>query len=109
MADPTSRQRGRPASAKPQMSDSNKNLVLGPIWGLTPGLTGRMPIGRNATLIWRQFSSARELTAEGSTRRSQQSGYEAGVKWSQAREDVSPEAEERPLLEAITKQRDWEH
>jgi hypothetical protein len=30
---------------------------------------------------------------------------EVGVRWSPACEDVSPEAEERPLLEAVTKQR----
>jgi hypothetical protein len=57
----------------------------------------------------RQFSSARELTAEGSASWSQQSEYRAGVRWSQAYEDVSPEAEERPPLEAVTEQRDWEH
>jgi hypothetical protein len=37
---------------------------------------------------------------------------EVGVKWSPACEDVSQEAEERPLLEDVTKQssedRDWE-
>jgi hypothetical protein len=38
---------------------------------------------------------------------------EVGVKWLPACEDVSPEAEEHPLLGDITKQssedRDWEH
>jgi hypothetical protein len=34
---------------------------------------------------------------------SQQSEYEVGVRWSQACEDVSSEAEERPPLEAVTK------
>jgi hypothetical protein len=54
-------------------------------------------------------SSARELTAERSTSRSQQSEYEVGVRWSQASEDVGPEAEEHPPLEAVTRQRDREH
>jgi hypothetical protein len=54
-----------------------------------------------------QFSSARELTAEGSISWSQQ--LEVSVRWSQACEDVSPEADERPPLEAVTEQRDWEH
>jgi hypothetical protein len=31
---------------------------------------------------------------------------EFGVRWSPACEDVSPEAEERPPFEAVTKQRD---
>jgi hypothetical protein len=39
--------------------------------------------------------------------------YEIDVLWPPACENVSPEAEERPLLEAVTKQhsddRDWEH
>jgi hypothetical protein len=38
---------------------------------------------------------------------------EVGVKWPAACEDMSPEAEEHPLLEDITKQstegHDWEH
>jgi hypothetical protein len=41
LTDTSSRQKGRPTSANPQMSDSNKNLVLGPRWSLTPGLTDR--------------------------------------------------------------------
>jgi hypothetical protein len=56
-------------------------------------------------LDW-QFSSAQELTAEGSTSWSQQS--EVGVKWLQACEVVSSEAEEPLPLEAVTKQCDWE-
>jgi hypothetical protein len=47
--DPSSRQRVRPTSANPELSDSNKNLVLGPRWGLTPRQTGRLT-GRNITL-----------------------------------------------------------
>jgi hypothetical protein len=50
MTDPSSRQRGLPTSTKPQLSDSNKNLVLGPRRGLTPRLTGRLTVGRNMTL-----------------------------------------------------------
>jgi hypothetical protein len=38
-----------------------------------------------------------------------ESDYKAGVRWSPACEDVSPGAEERPLLEAVTKQGDWKH
>jgi hypothetical protein len=50
MTDPSSRQRGRATSTKPQPSDSDKNLVLGPRWGLTPRLTGRLTVSRNVTL-----------------------------------------------------------
>jgi hypothetical protein len=32
--DPTSRQRGRPTRTRPQLSDSNKNLVVSPRWVL---------------------------------------------------------------------------
>jgi hypothetical protein len=32
------------------MSGNNKNLVLGPRWGLTPRLTDRLTVGRNVTL-----------------------------------------------------------
>jgi hypothetical protein len=32
-----------------------------------------------------------------------------GVRWSPVCEGVSPEAEERQPLEAVTEQRDWEH
>jgi hypothetical protein len=37
-------QRGHPTSTKSQLSDSNKNLVLGPRRSLTPRLTGRLAI-----------------------------------------------------------------
>jgi hypothetical protein len=50
MTDPSSRQRGHSIATKPCMSDSNKNLVLGPKWGLTPGLIGRLTVGRNVTV-----------------------------------------------------------
>jgi hypothetical protein len=56
-----------------------------------------------------EISSARELAAEGSTRWSQRSQYEVGVKWSQPCKDVNSEAEEHRPLEAVTKQRDWGH
>jgi hypothetical protein len=55
----------------------------------------------------RSVSSRWELTAEGSTSLSQQS--EVDVRWSPACEDVNPETEERPPLEAVTKHRDLEH
>jgi hypothetical protein len=32
--------------------------------------------------------------------------FDVGVGWSPARKDASPEAEERPPLEAVTEQRD---
>jgi hypothetical protein len=47
----SSRQRGRPTWTKPQLSECNKYPVLGPRWGLTPCLTGRLTVGRNVTLI----------------------------------------------------------
>jgi hypothetical protein len=50
MTDPSSRQRGRPTSKKLQLPDSNKYMVLGPRWGLTPRSSGRMTVGRNVTL-----------------------------------------------------------
>jgi hypothetical protein len=37
---------------KSQLSDSNKNLVLGPRRGLSPRLTDRLAVGRNVTLTW---------------------------------------------------------
>jgi hypothetical protein len=54
-------------------------------------------------------SPACELTAEGITHGSQRSEYEFGVRRSPPSKDASPEAEERSPLEAVTKQRDWEH
>jgi hypothetical protein len=45
-----SHQTGRPTSTNPQLSYSNKNLVLGPRWGLTPRQTGRLIVGCNITL-----------------------------------------------------------
>jgi hypothetical protein len=47
--DPSSRQRGRPTSINPQLSDSNKNVVLAPDGCLTPRQIGRLTFGRNIT------------------------------------------------------------
>jgi hypothetical protein len=52
MTRPSSCQIGRPTSTKPQLSDSNKNLVLGPRRGLTPRLIGGLSIGGNLTLTY---------------------------------------------------------
>jgi hypothetical protein len=56
MTDPSTRQRGRPISTIPHLSDSNKYvyLVLDPRWGVKPRLTGRLTVGRNVTLTWSQ-------------------------------------------------------
>jgi hypothetical protein len=35
--------------------------------------------------------------------------YAFGLRWEPPCMDVSPEAEERPPLEAVTKQRDWRY
>jgi hypothetical protein len=48
-----------------------------------------------------------DLAAEGSAGWSQRSEYEVGVGLSSPCEDVSPEAEELPPLEAFTKQCEW--
>jgi hypothetical protein len=40
----SSRQRGRPTCTKPQLSECNKYLILGPRWGLTLRLTGRLTV-----------------------------------------------------------------
>jgi hypothetical protein len=63
MTDPSSRQRGHPTSTKPQLSDSNKNLILGPTWGLTPRLTGQLTVGRNLTLTLTGSREGRETGA----------------------------------------------
>jgi hypothetical protein len=49
-ADPSSRQRGRPKSTNPQLSDNNKDLVVSPRWVFIPKQTGRLPVGRNIRL-----------------------------------------------------------
>jgi hypothetical protein len=103
MIDPSSRQSGRPTSTKPKLSDSNKNRVLSPRWGLTPRLTNRLTVGCNVTLILISTCGSLEKFALS----------EAGVRWPPACEEVSPQAEQRPLLENFTKQsskdRVWEH
>jgi hypothetical protein len=48
--DPFSRERRRPTSTNPQLSDTNKNLVFGRRWGLTPRHTDRLTVGRNIRL-----------------------------------------------------------
>jgi hypothetical protein len=40
----------RPAPTKQQLSDSNKNLILGPRRGLTQRLTGRLTVRSKVTL-----------------------------------------------------------
>jgi hypothetical protein len=56
---------------------------------------------------WVQSTPVQELAAEESTGWSQRSDYDFDVIWSPLYKDVIPEAEERPMLEAATKQRDW--
>jgi ABC-type phosphonate transport system ATPase subunit len=48
--DPSSRQRERPTSTNPQLSDSNKNLVVSPRRVFIPRQTGRLTVGRNIRL-----------------------------------------------------------
>jgi hypothetical protein len=50
-----------------------------------------------------EVNPARELAAEASGQSMRL------ARWSPPSKDVSLEAEERPLLEAVTKQRDWWH
>jgi hypothetical protein len=50
MADHSSRQRGRPTRTTPQLSNSNKYLVMSPRWGSTPTLTEWLIVSRNVTL-----------------------------------------------------------
>jgi hypothetical protein len=47
--DPPCRQRGRPTSTNPKLSDINKNLVLDPTWGITPREIVRLTVGCNIT------------------------------------------------------------
>jgi hypothetical protein len=60
VSDPSSRQTGRPTSTKPELSKSNKNLVLGLWWGLRPRQTGRLTVGRNVTLTWQVWDETDE-------------------------------------------------
>jgi hypothetical protein len=48
--DPSSCQRGRPTKTRPQLSESNKYLVMSPRWGSTPRLTDWLTVSRNVTL-----------------------------------------------------------
>jgi hypothetical protein len=48
-------------------------------------------------------------SSPGASNWSQQSQYEVSVRRSPPCKDLSREAEERPLLEAVTKHRNWEH
>jgi hypothetical protein len=57
MTDPSSRQRGCPTFTTPQLSDSNKNLVLGSTEALDQDMTGRLTVGRNVTLPLSGFKS----------------------------------------------------
>jgi hypothetical protein len=54
--DPSSRQRGRPTKTGPQLSESNKYLVMNPRWGSTPRLTDLLIFSRNVTLTLRMKS-----------------------------------------------------
>jgi hypothetical protein len=45
----SSRETGRPTRTNPQLSDSNKNLVLALRCVLTPRQTGGLTVGRNVT------------------------------------------------------------
>jgi hypothetical protein len=49
MTDSSSREKGRPTSTEPQLTDSNKNIVLGHGWSWKPRLTGRQTVGCNVT------------------------------------------------------------
>jgi hypothetical protein len=50
MTDPSSYKKGPPTLTNLQLSDSNKDLVLGSRWGLTPRQTGQLTDIRNITL-----------------------------------------------------------
>jgi hypothetical protein len=76
---------GAPQHEDPQMSDSTKNLVMDPIWGLGPKQMGRLTVGRKNNL---NLTTALRLPACG---------------------DVSPEAKARTLLEDVTEQHSEYH
>jgi hypothetical protein len=86
MKGPSSRQRGCPISTKLQLSGSNKNLNLGPRYGLTPRLTGKLTVCRNVTLMLVCLDSTVELA----------------VKQSPVGNDVNTEDEKSSLLRAVT-------
>jgi hypothetical protein len=68
--------------------------------------------GLDAKNNWLKVNATRKRTLSLSLLRSvlrrQLEEYEIGVRLPPACEDVSPGAEERPLLEDVIKQRDWE-
>jgi hypothetical protein len=86
--DQSSRKRGLPKSTKTQPSGSNRNMVLGPIWGLAGPLT----VGHNIILTlpwvcWESVVRTGKLVAEA---------------WGQF---ANPEEGEHQSLEAAAKQR----
>jgi hypothetical protein len=83
----------RPTTTNPQLSESNKNVVLGPRWGLTPRETGRMTVDRNITLTLTMVESVENFSCEEWEARNR-----GLVKFG------NPEGE-RPPLEVTTKQR----
>jgi hypothetical protein len=58
------RSKKEPRNDKPALSDSNKHLVLGPRWGLTQRLLGRLTVRRNVTFSLTEFGW---LSATGGT------------------------------------------
>jgi hypothetical protein len=48
--DPSCRQRERPTSTNPQLSDSNKNLVVSPRWVLYSKTDWQTSVGRNISI-----------------------------------------------------------
>jgi hypothetical protein len=53
LTSPSSRQRGRPTETRPQLSKSNKYLVMTPRWGSIPRLTDWLAVSHNVTLTLR--------------------------------------------------------
>jgi hypothetical protein len=121
-SDPRKTALGRPSSVykrqtrplvredAPQKQDRNcqiviaKYLVMSPKWGSTPRLTDWLNDRQSQCDFDFDFTRVLRLQLE---------EQEFCVRWPPACEDVSPTAEERPLLEDVTKQRsedhDWEH
>jgi hypothetical protein len=109
MTDPSSRQRGRPTSTKPQLSDSNKNLVLRPTWRLTPWLTWSTDrrLYRDFDLMWVQFSMGAGSWGK------YQLKPEVGVwRWSEmvaSLQGREPRSRGTSAVESHCQDRDWEH
>jgi hypothetical protein len=70
--DPSSRQRGRPTK-QDRNCQTNKYLVMSPIWGSTPRLTGWLTVSRNVTLTltltaiggdWEEMATVSQLSFE---------------------------------------------